>query len=286
MNLGGFLSLAGRTTYPKQTTPEKKSQFELLHSINTFGSLKKAELEPISRTFKAKRFPQDFTIVEQDRIVSHLGLIVRGSARVVSRDHDGIEHPCGQLSVGEFIIDMSLFIGSTAVASVISAEPSLCLLQHRTDFLEMLEKLPPLKDHFYRLAMLNVWRNNRMIYGQESVCKSWPAESQRIPKNIRKSIALIDQFYADPLTLDYLARESGMSRYHLSRLFKRYTGCSFKEYLNHKRVEIAKNLMRNKDLNVSEACFRVGYNDVSYFSRIFKAIEGVPPSTFRKNVKS
>ena len=75
-----------------------------------------------------------------------------------------------------------------------------------------------------------------------------------------------------------------MSRYHFSRIFAKKTGFSFKQYLNRKRIEAAKALMRGKGLNVSETGLAVGFNDVSYFSRLFRKVEGITPTRFRKKL--
>jgi AraC-like DNA-binding protein len=260
-------------------------RLEHLRATPAFGDLTASELEAVGRTFRSRLFAQDDPIVVQDRTISHMGLIVKGSARAVIRGRDGQEIPCGRLNAGEFVIDISLFIGNTALAGIISAEPSICLLQHRTDFLEMLKTHPPLKDFFYRLTMLNAWESCQIMCGRDPLLKQPSKPPAPIPKNIKKSLALIDRSYSNPLTLGYLAGESGMSRYHFSRMFKHHIGCSFKTYLNHRRIEAAKNLMKHEDMNVSEACFSVGFNDLSYFSRLFKVLEGMSPSTFRKSLR-
>jgi AraC-like DNA-binding protein len=105
-----------------------------------------------------------------------------------------------------------------------------------------------------------------------------------VPKAIRKAIQLIDAHYNKALTLDSVAGHAGISRYHFSRIFKSCTGCPFKNYLNRRRIEAAKLLIRNEGFNASEAAFRVGFGDLSHFSRWFKRLEGVPPSTFRKDL--
>jgi len=105
-----------------------------------------------------------------------------------------------------------------------------------------------------------------------------------VPKAIRKAIQLIDEHYHEVLTLDAVANHAGISRYHFSRVFKSYTGSSFKRYLNRQRIEAAKYLILSEGLNVSEAAFRVGFGDLSHFSRWFKRLEGVPPSAFRKGL--
>ena len=97
-----------------------------------------------------------------------------------------------------------------------------------------------------------------------------------------KSLAYIDSHYMNPLTLDDIARQAGLSRYYFSRMFKRETGHSFKDYLNITRMEAAKKLLGLPDMNISQACYSVGFNDVSYFARIFKRYEGISPSDYRR----
>ena len=110
-----------------------------------------------------------------------------------------------------------------------------------------------------------------MIGGHIPIRKTIPAASRRVPKNIQKAVAAIDQLYSDSLSLGYLDRESDISRYHFSRMFKHHIGCSFKTYLNQRRIEAAKNLMKIEDLNVSEACFSVGFNVFVLFFEGFQS---------------
>ena len=71
-----------------------------------FKNLKESDIEALGRTFRPRPFAQNWPIVVQNCEVSHLGLIVIGSARMVIRDQGGGERPCGQLNSGEFIIDI------------------------------------------------------------------------------------------------------------------------------------------------------------------------------------
>ncbi len=256
-----------------------------LRLTKAFADIEEASLKKIARTYTCKLYPANFLFVEQDRKAGRVGLIAEGSAQMVMRDERDREHMVGILNPGEFMADISLFVGHAALTSIISREPLVGLIQQRADFFKMLEAFPALKDFFYRHTMQTAWQ----YYQSNRRCRDFvTAQSktpEQIPGTVKKSIELIDRFYSDPLTLGAVAKESGMSRYYLSRVFKRYTGCSFKEYLNRKRIEAAKTLMQRKNLNVSEAGFTVGYNDLSYFSRTFKAFEGVSPSEFRKSLK-
>ena len=278
--------MAGNLNDIKKCTPVLRTDnLAYILTNRAFKLLDPPAIENIAVTFTRKSFPKYCPIVEQGREVHDVILIIKGMAHIVIRDHCDREHICGTLHSGDFILDNAIFTGHTATTNVIPLKPVECLLQHKTDFLKMLENHPDLMDYFYKIPMLNAWQNFRIVYGEPRLDGPSTDITRQIPINIKKSLAIIDRLYHDPLTLDALSKESGMSRYYFSRLFKKYTGCSFKKYLNLKRIEGAKNLMKKNALNVSEACFRVGYNDLSYFSRIFKAIEGVSPSAFRKSLK-
>lgn len=103
---------------------------------------------------------------------------------------------------------------------------------------------------------------------------------------IEKGRRYIEENLEKPLTLGEVSRKAGMSRFHFSRAFKAETGISFKEHLNRKRIEAAKNLMKDEDMNVTEACYSVGFNNHSYFCRVFKKLEGVAPSSYRRGTRT
>lgn len=256
-----------------------------LRRNDAFKKLDGSDLETIAQSFRYRTFPIDWPLVEQDKKVEHIGLIVEGSARIFIRDRHEQEQVCGHVNAGEFILDISLLVGQTALITTSCTEPLVCLVQSRSDFLNMLKNHPDLKDFFYCLIMRRFLEDYRIVWGHTHFDQINPVTSKRLPKSIMKSMAYIERYYDHHLTLGNIARESGMSRYYFSRLFKSYTGYSFKEYLNLKRIEAAKNFMVQEGMNVSEACFRAGYNNVSYFSRIFKSYEGVLPSLFLKNLK-
>lgn len=102
---------------------------------------------------------------------------------------------------------------------------------------------------------------------------------------IEKGRRYIEENLEKPLTLGEVSGEAGMSRFDFSRAFKAETGISFKEHLNRKRIEAAKNLMKDEGINVTEACFSVGFNNHSYFCRVFRKLEGVTPSSYRRSAR-
>ena len=101
--------------------------------------------------------------------------------------------------------------------------------------------------------------------------------------NIEKAIHFIEQNYIKQITLDEISRKCGMSKYHFTRTFKSITGTTFREHHNKIKIEASKKLLE-QDLNITEVCYIVGFNDASYFSRVFRKFEGMSPNLYKKKV--
>lgn len=69
---------------------------------------------------------------------------------------------------------------------------------------------------------------------------------------------------------------------YLGRLFKAKTGCCVREYCNRLRIDRAKALLRDSSLSIAAVAAQAGYNNLTYFNRVFKQITGVAPHEFRK----
>ncbi|MEZ4779700.1 MAG: response regulator [Flavobacteriaceae bacterium] len=83
--------------------------------------------------------------------------------------------------------------------------------------------------------------------------------------------------------MESLAKELLMSRTQLHRKIKQLTNMSITQYINHIKLEKAKNLLLTSTLTVSEIAYEVGYEDPKYFSKVFKKEQGKTPSSFRDN---
>lgn len=83
------------------------------------------------------------------------------------------------------------------------------------------------------------------------------------------------------LELEKVASNFNLSVYYFSRTFKEVTGISYSDYINKCRIDIAKELLSSGKMNVKEVCYKVGYNDPNYFSKVFKKYEGVSPVNFK-----
>lgn len=92
----------------------------------------------------------------------------------------------------------------------------------------------------------------------------------------------IDREYARPLDVETLARGEHMSAGHLSRRFRQVFGESPYSYLMTRRIERAMALLRRGDVNVTDACFAVGFSSLGTFSTRFSELVGLSPSAYRR----
>ena len=99
--------------------------------------------------------------------------------------------------------------------------------------------------------------------------------------NIDDVVDYLDLHFAKDLSLEAVARQFLVSKEHLSRAFKTHTGENFTHYLLKKRMEKAKELILSTDFPIKEIGESVGYNDMSYFHRVFKKYHGTTPGALR-----
>ena len=72
---------------------------------------------------------------------------------------------------------------------------------------------------------------------------------------------------------------------YLGRLFKQKTGMSIKEYCNLAKIKKAKYMLENTRMSIANIAIQVGYNNVTYFNRIFKKVTGQSPQAYRGEAK-
>jgi AraC-like DNA-binding protein len=99
--------------------------------------------------------------------------------------------------------------------------------------------------------------------------------------HLRRARDLADRHYAEPLDLDGLAAEAGVSKFHFLRCFAATYGRTPALYLAERRVERAQDLLRATNLTVTEVCMLVGYSSLGSFSSRFRQLVGVSPSAYQ-----
>ncbi len=100
-------------------------------------------------------------------------------------------------------------------------------------------------------------------------------------REIAKIKDYIEQNYMEEITLDFAAKYVSMSRNYFSSLFKKETGENFVDYILRVKVEKAFELIVKNRMKVYEAAEKVGFRNINYFSKVFKKIKGISPSTLK-----
>lgn len=99
---------------------------------------------------------------------------------------------------------------------------------------------------------------------------------------IEKCLKILAKEYNKNITLDDITREVAVSKNYFCWLFKKETGKSIWNYLTKIRLNEAKKLLLETDMKTYEIAFKVGYDNPSYFSKIFKKLEKLTPNEYRE----
>lgn len=99
---------------------------------------------------------------------------------------------------------------------------------------------------------------------------------------IFKTTAYIKEHLTDKLSLDQAAEQVYLSKSYFCRIIKDELGCTFTEYVNRLRIERSKTLLRGTGMPIAEIACAVGFDDQSYFTRIFKKQTGMAPGKYRE----
>ena len=95
----------------------------------------------------------------------------------------------------------------------------------------------------------------------------------------------IDENLLHDFSMSDLSTVFNYNEKYLGRLFRQKTGTTIKEYCNSAKIKKAKRLLQDSQLTIAAIAAQVGYNNVTYFNRIFKLLTGVSPQTYRNETK-
>lgn len=104
-------------------------------------------------------------------------------------------------------------------------------------------------------------------------------------QQVRQAKCLMDRRFAEALSLEDMAAEAMLSKFHFARLFKNLYGRAPHRYLTEVRISHAKALLR-AGMSVGEACEAVGFESVSTFTGLFKRATNQTPGYYRRCLES
>jgi AraC family transcriptional regulator len=100
---------------------------------------------------------------------------------------------------------------------------------------------------------------------------------------LRRIRAYIDAHIGEHISLDDLARQAGISRFHFARQFRLTTGESPMAYLRRVRIERSKSILQSRETTIAEIAATLGFSDQSHFTRTFGRLVGVSPGSFARS---
>lgn len=109
-----------------------------------------------------------------------------------------------------------------------------------------------------------------------------PALQTKSLEKIKTILKYVEEHYDEHITIDDMAALTFYSKSHFMKFFKAHMGTGFIEYLNDYRLTIAERLLRTSDASVLEIAEKSGFDNLSYFNRIFKRKYGQSPGKQRR----
>lgn len=107
--------------------------------------------------------------------------------------------------------------------------------------------------------------------------------SDKVPRLQADILTYIGANYANPdLKLADVSAHVGLAQDTTSEILKKYCNKNFRQYLNQIRMEEAKRLLKETTLQIAEIGYKVGYNNIQHFNRVFKEYTNESPSSFRE----
>lgn len=156
-------------------------------------------------------------------------------------------------------------------AAIESGAPTDNILKINNHYLDTLQSIATLDKLCFKLQEV-------METFVDSILDYIPTKNNDV---IRKAISYISEHYNTDLTLDEVAEQVHLNPAYFSTLFKECTETTFKEFLNIVRVEESKNLLSNTDYSIIDIAIAVGFDNQSYFSKVFKRYTGLTPKQYR-----
>lgn len=104
-------------------------------------------------------------------------------------------------------------------------------------------------------------------------------------EKLKYTLKYVEEHYAEHITIEEMAKLTFYSKSHFMKFFKSHIGTGFIDYLNNYRLMMSEQMLKTSDLSVIEIAQLNGFDNISYFNRIFKKKYNLSPSKLRKNAK-
>lgn len=165
-------------------------------------------------------------------------------------------------------IELCSLLSRTAIEG---GAPTDNILKLNNHFLKNIQQIDTMETLCYKLQEI-------VETFSDSMFRYIPTKNNEI---IKKAMVYISQNFHSNITLEDVANHVHLHPSYFSTMFKQSIGSSFKEYINMVRIEESKRLLTNTDFSIIDIAIAIGFEDQSYFSKVFKKYTGLTPKQFR-----
>jgi YesN/AraC family two-component response regulator len=127
-----------------------------------------------------------------------------------------------------------------------------------------------------------IWRDSEFANEIERAVSASERPAAQTGSLVRLAVAFMQQHYTRPLNRSEIAAAVGVHKDYLSQIFRQELGITAWDYLNRYRIERAKELLCGSTTSITSIATHVGFEDVSYFGRVFRREVGCSAATYRE----
>lgn len=173
--------------------------------------------------------------------------------------------------------------GAVAIRPVVTSDTPY--YEHLADCLNQSDRICSCMKPGYQLAIKACLFNFFYALNLYFITDSAPNSGEKHIEKLKDVFKYIENNYQDPISIEEVSEICNFSQSHFMRFFKNNMGVSFIDYLNDYRLSMACRMLISSDSSILVIASECGYDNLSYFNRLFKKKYGVTPSGFKKSRK-
>lgn len=171
--------------------------------------------------------------------------------------------------------------GSIPTASIFT--PAFAYYKEISDCFQQIDLLCDTRPEGYQLAIKSFLFRFffLLVSNQNNDSNASSAAKTKTLEKLKTILKYVEQHYQESITIEDMSILTYYSKSHFMKFFKMHMGRSFIEYLNDYRLTMAEQMLRTSDYSILEIAGKNGFDNLSYFNRMFKRKYGFPPAKWR-----
>lgn len=138
--------------------------------------------------------------------------------------------------------------------------------------------------HYLEQLMIHLYRRY-FSYSMPVRSSRFLAEASSGNDTYNRIVRYMEEHLGERMTIDRICRDNLVGRSQLQKLFRDTKGCGVIEFFSMMKIDTAKQMIRDNQLNFTQIADRLGYNSIHYFSRQFKQITTMTPSEYATSIR-